>query len=324
MGDLLRTRHAVEGVDRHPVPALHGHRHAVHDERPRPRELDLPEPDGDLSAAHLDRVETLLAQPVRPPELRLVDAEHDLAVDLDHAGAVDEPHVREDLRRSAQRHRAPDALVDHPRAEVPAVAHPALVGADTTRPPDLRLARRRRVDDHREQVPARRNVDRKRRERPLVARHLLPVNEDGGGVVDAGELDASPFPVDSPPVDPGPLRHPLGEAAVALAVEVGNLAGPHQVVEDAAGNARRQPPRRVPGLVRADMPLPFVTEASAHLPGVAVESDHHSSRLVSATAASGSRGTLNVLIWCAPKSASIVRSTSGSSIVARTGRPAVS
>src|SRR5581483_7358847 len=124
------------------------------------------------------------------------------------------------------------------------------------------------------------------------------------------------------PVHPAALRHPFGQPAVALVVRARRLAGPHEVVEDAARHARGQPPGRVPGLVRADVPAPLVAQAAADLPVVAVEEDHCSSRFVSRTGASRSRGTRTVAISFAPTASSNARSKSVTET--SVSRPAVS
>src|SRR4051812_5000840 len=181
------------------------------------------------------------------------------------------------------------------------------------------------MHDHREQVLTRADLDRERRERTLVRRDLVPVDEEGRRVVDAGELDPRPPAVyaEAAPVDPGALRHPLREPALPLEADVGHLAGTHDVVEDAARHARRQPARRVPRLVGADVPAPLLAEAAPHLPLLAVERyAGHSSRLVSTTGSASSRGTTNVLISAAPKSTSNVRPKT--SKAARAGRPVLS
>jgi len=134
--DLLRPRHPVERVHRHPVPALDRRAHAVDDERVVV-EVDCAEADRDAELRRL--VQRLLAHAVRPPELRRDDAKHDLASDLDRADAVLEPHLREDLGRRIERDRPPDALMDDARAEVPAVAHAALVHPHLRGAADLRL-----------------------------------------------------------------------------------------------------------------------------------------------------------------------------------------
>src|SRR4051794_34768505 len=133
--ELLRPRHAVEHVERHPVPAADGHLRPV-DAEAIGVELDRPEADGEVTRA----VETLLAHAVRPPELRRLDAEQRLALGFDGADTVAQRDGRKALARRIERDRAPDALVDQPRAEVPAVAHAALVHADSARPADPRLA----------------------------------------------------------------------------------------------------------------------------------------------------------------------------------------
>ena len=82
-----------------------------------------------------------------------------------------------------------------------------------------------------------------------------------------------------PPVDPRALRHPLGEPRVPLEVEIRDFARAREVVEHAAGHARRDPARSVPRLV--EMPLPLTAEAAAELLVAAVEARYHSSRFVS-------------------------------------------
>src|SRR6266536_3463784 len=306
--ELLGPRHAVQRVDRHPVPAAHRHRHAVDDEAVVV-ELDGAEADVEVARA----VEALLAHAVRPPELRRLDAQHDLAVDLHRPDAVLERHARKHFGRRIDPDRAPDALVHEARAEVPAVPHAALVHADAARPADLRLALRRRVHRDREPVVSVRHLDPERRERARVLRYLLAVDEHRRLVVDALELDRAA--AHAPTVHPRPLGDPFGEPAVALEVRVRHLTGAHEVVHDAAGHASGQPARRIPGLVH--VPPPLLAEPAFHLPVVAV-ARHHSSKSVSRTPPS--RATMNVLISFGPNSASIVRPNT--SIRAVAGRPA--
>ena len=315
--ELVRARHAVERVDRAPVPPLDRRSHAVDEERVVVCELHRPEADAE--APHL--VQMLLPHAVRPPEPRLLHAQHDLALELHGAEPVLQADVGTCFRRcSVERDRAPDALVDHPRTEVPAVAHPALVDAHPARDPHLRLALRRRVNDDRNEVLALPQLDGELCERAFVVRGLDTVDEDGRRVVDSREADR-PRALDPTPVDPGPLRHPLGEPAVAAVVRIRDLTGAPEVVEDAARDAGGQPARRIPGLLQ--VPAPLVAEAAAELPFVPTEAYCcHSSRFVSTTAAERSAGTRNVLISRAPKSASIVRPATGSSIVPWAGRPA--
>src|SRR3954447_4502821 len=288
---LLRPRNAVQRVDRHPVPALDRHADAVDDER---IVVQRDRPEADLEIAR--PVEALLAHAVRPPELRVVDAQDDLAADFDRADSILEPYLWEDLGLRIERHRAPDALVDHARAEVPAVAHSALVDANSARAPDLRLTVRSGVHDDREQVVAAVDLHLEGAEHALVRPGLLAVDEYRRRVVDAVEADAAPLAVhlDPPPVDPRALGRPFGEAAVAHPVRVGDLARAQQVVEHASGHAGGDPAGRGPRLVH--VPLPLVAEATFQLPLLAVERPHNASRSVSVP-------SRNVLISAAPKSA---------------------
>src|SRR5438046_299387 len=95
---------------------------------------------------------------------------------------------------------------------------------------------------------------------------------------------------------PRPLGDPFREAAVPLEVGVGNLAGAHEVVDDAPRHARRKPAGVVPRLVH--VPAPLLAEPALELPA------HDSSRSVSRTS---SPSSTNVLISFAPKSDSITR-----------------
>jgi len=252
----------------------------------------------------------------------ILDAKHHLAVQLDGADAVLESDERVPLPRRVQRHGLPDALVHEPRAEVPPVAHPALVHAHAARPPDLGLALGRGVDDHREHVLAVGDVDLEGGERALVPTGLLAVDEDARRVVDTLEASRA-RPHDAAPVDPRALRHPFRQEGVAHPVRVGGLPRADEVVEDAAGHAGGQPARRVPRL--RQVPLPLVAEAAAQLPLVPVEAYRcHSSRVVSRTGAPASRGTRKVLSSCGRKSTVSDRSRSGSSILPRAVRPEVS
>src|SRR5581483_3542363 len=293
--ELLGARHAVERVDRRPVPAADRDPLAVDDERVAVAQLDGPEADLERAPGELDVVETLRTGAVRPPELRLLDP-HLLAAEPHDADAV--------LERDhgllvggwvvVQDDAPPDPLVHHARAEVPAVAHARLVHAHLARPPDLRLALRRGVHHDREHVLA--LVDRhvERREEPDVVRALLTVDEHGRLEVDALEADDA-RPGHAAPVDPAALRHPLREQAVALVIRARDDARAYEVVEHAAGHPGRQPVRRVPRLVGPDVPLPLATQAAAQLPVVPVEDGYHSSRFVSTTGESASRETRNVL-----------------------------
>ena len=248
MRELLGPRHAVERVERHPVPAPDRVGSAVHDEAVAV-ELDRAEADRELAPADAQRVEPLLAVAVRPPELRprrraarrrharrpVAVEQLELAVAAHDARVPFERHARDDVpcgARRPERHRPPDPLVDEPRAEVPAVAHAALVHAHAARLADLRLALRRRVDDDREQVLAGGDVDRERRERALVmARPRSPSTKTVASWSTPSNTIVAAVDRDAAAVDPGALGHPLGEAAAALEVDVGDLARAHQVVE---------------------------------------------------------------------------------------------
>src|SRR4051794_16454432 len=302
--ELLRPRHAVEHVERHPVPAADRHLHTV-DTEAVIVELDRPEADGEVTRG----VETLLAHAVRPPELRRLDAEQRLPLGFDGADTVAQRDGRKALARRIERDGAPDALVDQPRAEVPAVAHAALVHADSARPAHLRLALGRRVHGDREQVLVLGDLDTEGRKSADVMRDLGAVDEHRRLMVGARELDRPA--VHSCPVYPRALGHPLREAAVALEVRIGHLARAHEVVDDAARHARRQPARCVPRLVH--VPAPLLAEPALELPA------GHSSRSVSRTP---SPSTTNVLISFAPKSASITRPRISKR--AREARPALS
>src|SRR5437588_5319598 len=299
--ELLRPRHSLADVERDPVPTADVGALAVDDELVVVRELDRSKADLDPART----VEARLAHAVRPPELGIPDLEERLPVRVHAADAVLERDVVQDLRRRVRHHRTPDALVRQPRAEVPAVAHPALVHPGSAGPADLRLAGRRRVHGYREHVLTLTDLDTERRQRADVVRDLFPVDEHRRLVVDALERDRPA--ADARAVHPGPLRDPLGEARAAPEVDVRDLTGAHQVVDDASGHTRGEPAGRVPGLVH--VPAPFLADPSFDLPA------HDSSRSVS-------RWPTNVLISCGPKSASIVLPKTSTRACA--GRPDVS
>ena len=229
---------------------------AVDDERVVVRQLHRPKAD----PVPLGLVQVLVAHPVRPPERRLLDAQQLLAVELDHTDAVLEPDLRMRARRRIQRDRTPDSLMNQSRAEVPAVAHPALVHAHTARTTDLRLARRRRMHDDVEQVVAGVDCDAERGEGALVEADFLAVKAHRCRVIDSAELDRA-RPLDPAPVDPGALRHPFHQAAVTALVGIGHLPGAPEVVEHAPWHTRRHPPVRLPRL--AGVPPPFLAQAAA-------------------------------------------------------------
>ena len=144
--------------------------------------------------------------------------------------------------------------------------------------------------------------------RPSCSASSRAVDEDGAGEVDAFEAKQRAIGDEAAPVDPRALGHPFGEPAVALVVRARHLAGAHEIVEHAARHAGRQPARRVPRLARTDMPAPFVAQAAAQLPAVAVERHHCSRRFASRVGFARSRGTRTVAISLAPTSRAISRS----------------
>jgi len=398
MLQLLRARHAVEYIQRYPVPALGVNPAAVDLQRVRAR-VRLRAVVGEqrhvadakasragvgeqatfrIGDAHPGFVEGLLAMPVGPPQARLrgrqIDAEAGLAggqgvahplpgdggsvqaqhrLNLDglslrnvqrdrdrYVGVIQigrklraDEHVR-DARRAAdlQGDVIPDAEVDHARAEVPPVSHAALVGAHPARPPDLRLLRRGRRDDHRQRIlravaqPVA-DLEGGGGEHAGVCPQRLAVEEELRLVVHASEdqPDARPpegrIDGERPAVEPGAGRDPFQQQAVALEVRVGDFARPPQVVVDAAGHAGRPPVAGVAGggQVRA-APAPVLPVVVLELPVSAVEADatgrHHSSKSVSTTGRAGSRGTRKVLISPGAKCASMVRPQCGRWMVA--------
>src|SRR4051794_33888162 len=102
MPHLFGPRHAVERVDRHPVPAAHERALAVDVQRVRQRvlrrvlvrsQLDRAEAD----AKAVDVVQALLAVAIRPPALRVALLERELAVDLDTPDRAVEADARQAL-----------------------------------------------------------------------------------------------------------------------------------------------------------------------------------------------------------------------------------
>ena len=180
---------------------------------------------------------------------------------------------------------APDPLVDEPRAEVPAVVHAAACARGrgsccrpAARSPAPR-ARRPRADAR----PSASHVDVERRERALVMRASSRRRRSTVASWSTPSKRSVAAAARAAGRSSARSAHPLGERGSALVVGRRRLAGAHEVVDDAARHARRQPARRVPRLVGPTCQLPLVAEAAAQLPVVAVEAGHSSSRSVSAT-----------------------------------------
>src|SRR4051794_3633591 len=112
------------------------------------------------------------------------------------------------------------------------------------------------------------------------------VDEDLARVVDTVELQRAAA-ASLRAIDPRPLGRPLGEPRLPLEIRRRNLAGAREVVDDAAGHTRGQPPGRVPRLVH--VPAPLVAEPASELP--LAEELYHSSKFVS-------RPSTKVLISC--------------------------